>query len=301
VDWEAWLRKAAEPPSDNEDSKRQRTEKEIKSALARYDPLKGRRYSVYVKGSYANNTNVRLDYDVDIAVEYQGFFEYDMLFDLAGKTLSDVGASVSTDPYTRDQFKADIRAALVAAYGSAAIKDGDIAYRVREKKTTLPADVVPCWAYRRYDGIAFGKATYHEGSRVHPRRGGHKTNYPKLQLTKGTEKNNRTGYRYKRMVRALKKLQTRLVDAGTLSSELPSYLVECLVFNVPDSGFNRSTYKEDMRYVLATLFNDTLANGKCNEWGHVHDLVYLFGSHENWVSEQVNTFASAAWDELGLG
>lgn len=166
MDWEAWLRAAAEPPSNNEDDKRQSTENQIRGALANCEALEGRPYIVYAKGSYANNTNVRLNYDVDIAVEYRGFFYSDFMFDLEGWTNADVGNSSSDDPYTRAQFKRDIRAALVAAFGAGAINDGRIAYRVREKTTTLPADVVPCWEYRRYDTLQAGLPTYHEGSCV---------------------------------------------------------------------------------------------------------------------------------------
>lgn len=302
MDWEAWLRSAAEPPSNNEDEKRQKTENEIKAALAAYEPLKNRSYVVYAKGSYANNTNVRLNFDVDIAVEYCGFFYYDFMFDLEGYSLGDIGLSVSDDPYTRSDFKADIRAALVASYGAAAIEDGSIAYRVREKKTTLPADVVPSWEYRRYDKVVNGRAMFNEGSRVYPAGGGHKDNYPKIQLTKGTAKNNRTGYRYKRMVRALKKLQTRLVAAGKLDQELPSYLIECLVYNVPDSAFNHTNdFLADMRGVLARIFNATLSTGDSKDWVHVHDLRYLFRGGDKWTADEVHALASAAWDELGLG
>src|SRR5690242_5552675 len=98
MDWEAWLRAAAEPPSNNEDDKRERTENQIRAALANCDAVKGRPYIVYAKGSYANNTNVRLNYDVDIAVEYRGFFYNDFMFDLEGWTNADVGVSASDDP-----------------------------------------------------------------------------------------------------------------------------------------------------------------------------------------------------------
>src|SRR5437899_3002056 len=121
--WEDWLRAAAAPPSNNEDEKRERTESEIKAALGDYEPLTGRPYRVYAKGSYANNTNVRLNYDVDIAVEYYGFFYSDLCFDLAGTNKADVGVVDSDDPYSRTDFKTDIRGALVKAYGSNAIED----------------------------------------------------------------------------------------------------------------------------------------------------------------------------------
>ena len=76
-DWEATLRGWVKPPSDNEDSKRDRTESEIKEALKASSALGSVNYKIDAKGSYANNTNVRLDYDVDIAVECRDFFYYD--------------------------------------------------------------------------------------------------------------------------------------------------------------------------------------------------------------------------------
>ena len=103
-------------------------------------------------------------------------------------------------------------------------------------------------------------------------------------------------------MRALKKLQTRLFDAGSLDSELPSYLIECLVYNVPDTNFNHPDgYLADMQGVLATMYNATLAEGNANDWLHVHELVYLFRGGDNWSQADVRALAAAAWDELGLG
>jgi hypothetical protein len=255
---------------------------------------------VYTKGSYANNTNVRLNYDVDIAVEYRGFFYYDLMFDLKDSSKEDVGLVDYTDPYTRVEFKSDIKAALVAAFGSTAISQGDIAYRVREKKTTLPADVVPCWEYRRYDHIVNGRSVFQEGSRIFPTSGGYTDNYPAQQKSNGTAMNVRTGIRYKYMVRALKRLQTKLVEDGELTIELPSYLIECLVYNVPDSCFGGPKYLSDMREVLVKIFNATLAGGDSGEWEEVNGLKYLFRVNKSWSVTQVHQLAEAAWDKLGL-
>lgn len=298
MDWEDWLRKAAAPPSQTEDDKRETTEKEIKDALASYAPLKGKPYRVYAKGSYANNTNVRLNYDVDIAVEYYGYFYYDLDFAVKGEPKETVGIVASDDPYTRDDFKADILGAVQAAYGASAIKTGRIAYRVREKKTTLPADVVPSWEYRRYDAID----VCHLGSCVFPSDGHRKVNYPERQKTRNNTKNDyfHTSRRYKRMVRALKKLQTRLIDAGELKDEIASYHVECLVYNVPDNCFNRSSYLADMRAILATIFNETLESGGWNDWEEVNGLTYLFRGPDSPTRVQAHALASAAWDHIGF-
>jgi predicted nucleotidyltransferase len=301
VDWEDWLRDAARRPSDHEDSKRDRTEKQIKDALSSYEPLKGRPYRVYVKGSYANNTNVRLNYDVDIAVEYYGYFYSELCFDLEGHDKSEVGLVTSDDPYTRDEFTADTLGALEAAFGKSAITAGRIAYRVREKKTTLPADVVPCWEYRRYDRIdSNSEAVYQTGSRLYPTDGGHVENYPKIQLDDGIAKNNRTSRRYKRMVRCLKRMQTHLVEQGTLDDELASYLIECLVYNVPDSGFGASTYLADFRSVVGCIWAATQVDGDWNDWLEVHGLKYLFRGKRLWTRAQVHTLVDKAWNEVGV-
>jgi hypothetical protein len=301
MDWEKWFRSAAEPPSDHEDSKRNTTEDQIRDALRNSPALEGRPYRIYVKGSYANNTNVRLDYDVDIAIEYEGYFYSDLVFDLEGTPKEDVGIVTSDDPYDRSDFKRDIRAALEDAFGSSAIEDGNIAFRVREGKTTLPADVVPCWQYRRYDRVTpDGTPVFHEGAKIFPKTGSSAVNYPQQQKDSGINKNKRTGYRYKRMVRVMKKLQTRLLDAGTITNALPSYAIECLVFNVDDDSFNNTSYRSDVRAVLASIFNETLSTGGWNDWEEVNGLKYLFRGGQPWTHGQAHTFASAAWDEIGF-
>ncbi len=303
MDWEAWLRTAARRPSDKEDDKRDRTEQQIRDALNAYEPLRGRPYRVYAKGSYANNTNVLLNFDVDVAVEYYGYFYSDLAFDLEGHDDSDVGVYPSEDPYTTGQFKADVRTALEAAFSKAAVTPGRIAYRVRERKTTLPADVVPCWEYRRYDGFDYaGKPILHVGSRVFPSDGGYINNFPKIQVERGTAKNEpwRTSRRYKRMVRCLKKLQTKLVENGVLDEELPSYLIECLVFNVPDNAFGTDSYLTDMRQVLGYLWGEMKSDGKWNDFEEVHGLAYLFRGGRSWTRAQVHKMVDKAWDEVGI-
>ena len=122
---------------------------------------------------------------------------YELAFALANTAPEDINITPTTDTYSRDDFTADIRVALVEAFGAGAVKDGDVAYRVREQQTILPADVVPSWEYRRYDSLVNGVPICHKGARIYPAFGGYRNNYPTTQLTNGTAKNKSTGYRYK--------------------------------------------------------------------------------------------------------
>ena len=49
------------PSSDTEQDKQERSERMIRKAIADHPPFRGCNLSVYAKGSYANNTNVRAD------------------------------------------------------------------------------------------------------------------------------------------------------------------------------------------------------------------------------------------------
>jgi hypothetical protein len=89
---------------------------------------------------------------------------------------------------------------------------------------------------------------------------------------------------------------------GVVASPVPGYLIECLVWNVPDEGFGHSLLLDDMRYILATLFNNTTQDGDaCNEWGEVNELKYLFRGSQAWTREGAHTFVASAWDYMGFG
>lgn len=162
-DWESTLRSWKNPPSDVEDHKRDRTEEQIRGALRASEALKAAGLQVYAKGSYKNNTNVRLDYDVDIAAECTVFYYYDLIDDVEGLDPTTIDVTNYSGGYTQEAFEHDVEAALVAEFGRRAVTPGKIAFRVRESRLTLPADVVPCFSYRLIYGRNFGGSTTEYG------------------------------------------------------------------------------------------------------------------------------------------
>jgi len=302
-DWEATLRSWVKRPSDNEDAKRDRTEDEIKEALKASTALGSVNYKVYAKGSYANNTNVRLDYDVDIAVECRDFYYYSregVGADVRKAAALETAVRPYKGGYTSEMFKNDVERALAVYYGSSAVTRGNIALRVREKKTTLPADVVPCFEYHQiYDVDSFGEPIYYQGTRVYKDSGGYIHNWPDQQRERGITKNLATSKRYKRMVRAVKRLENELVTQGKLG-ELPSFFMECLVYNIPNNYFNHATYLEDMRLVLAFILTKTGSKDECKDWLEVNERKYLFHSAQSWTYQQAHELASTAWTHMGL-
>ena len=115
------------------------------------------------------------------------------------------------------------------------------------------------------------------------------------------DKNDATGRRFKAVVRILKRLRNEMVANGyEVAEPVPSYLIECLVWNVPNDAFGHDRYRADVRYVLAHLWNQTRSDDTCSEWGEINELKYLFRAGQPWRRDQVNGFLGAAWNYIGL-
>lgn len=304
--WEDRLASWTGPASDSEDEKRQRTERQIKEAIRAHPRLSQENLSVYAKGSYANNTNVRADSDVDIAVEYRSGF-----YAAYGRTVTQQEAGVSdyTGPYTSLQpfgaFKTDVHQALSTAFGPANVQRRRKCITVSAKATTLPADVVACWEHRTYYRDRYGRIQYEPGTVLYPDEGFQKViNYPQQHYDNGIRKNIRTHRRYKGMVRAMKRLENDMVDKGAIN-EVPSYLIECLVYRCRNQCFiNMTTWLGITKAVIATIYEGTGGPEPQNSderWLEVNDIKYLFHPYQKWNRQQANGFAFAAWNYLGLG
>jgi hypothetical protein len=295
-DWESWLANAARGPSQTEKDERDRTEARIRRAIAN-DPNLSGNVRVFVKGSYANNTNVRADADVDIAVEWNKWAYVQHEFQAKGLTAAQVGYTPVDEGPSPDTYRQWVRDALVNAFGSSCVHSGSKAILVDASSTTLDADVVPCFRHSRYDRAG---ATPEQGIRLYPRGGGMILNWPDQNLANGRRKNNATSRSYKQIVRAVKRLENDMVEKGILSKEVPSFLIECLLWNVPDPRFTSSSfYLETVRKCFRFLWTP-LRENQCEEWGEVNELKYLFRSGQNWTRQDAFNFVDKAWDTVGV-
>ncbi len=300
MDWEDKFRSWSGRASETEDEKRARTENAIREAVEDSPELAERYIRVFAKGSYKNNTNVRLDSDVDVAVEFEDMFYWDAMHDVEGMSGTDLGIMPYSGAYPPSRFKDDVERALTRQFGTSAVHRGNKALHVREDERSLAADVVPCFTYRRYYALGNDYTPlYYQGIEIRPDSGGRVINWPEQNYEHGVAKNDATGRRYKRVVRILKRLENNMVEEG-VTAQLPSFLLECLVYNVPNEGFGHSTYHADVRYVLAHLFNGTLDNGDYEDWVEVNELKYLFHLTQRWTKDQAHAFLSDAWDYVGF-
>jgi hypothetical protein len=296
-DWESWLGTASGPASATEEQQRDRTETRIRDAIRDTDELPSS-VSVYAKGSYANNTNVRGDADVDIAVEWRNTIKIGTWGPTAGLTPAQLGYTPVPEPITPSEFRSRVERALIAAFGSGPVDtQPDKCIGVEAGSTTLDADVVPCFGLYRYDA----PRVFQEGQRIFPKSGGPPVdNYPAQNLTNGNSKNTATARRYKEMVRCLKRVEGELYDDREIPRDYPSYLIECLVYNVGNNNFGHLLRYDDMRAVLAVLWNGLRDQTVYETWTEPSELLYLFKERSNRVPGNAFNLVDRAWKKMGF-
>src|SRR5687768_17924908 len=202
------------PSSASEQDKQDRTERMIRSAIQGHPAFEDCTLKVYAKGSYANNTNVKADSDVDIVVQCN---------DVTYWEEASPGAHPATStPYngiwTPSKLRAELVAALRAKFPDHVDTSGSTAIRIDSNTARVEADVVPAFNYKYY----FASGSHRTGSRVYKKDGSFLTNYPEQQLANGRAKNNATGARYKKAVRIMKRAENAMVESN-YHREVPSF------------------------------------------------------------------------------
>lgn len=279
------------PPSESEQTKLENSERMVREAISSDEKLKQKSTETFGQGSYANNTNVRLNSDIDINVRYTGGFYYDLPSE---KSKEDFG--ITPISYTFSEFKDDVENALVNKFGRSEVVRNDKCITIKGNSYRIETDVVPTWNYRRYstDG------SYVLGAKFFSDEGIGVTNYPKQHIQNGINKNNNTSRRFKRLTRLHRKLRYKMREDGIdVSDNITSFLMECLVWNIPNSTIdNYDSWTERLKQSIIYIFNQTKEEETCNEWGEVSELLYLWRGNRKWSRKDVNEYMIQLWNYL---
>lgn len=295
-DWEAVFTTWSNGPSETEKQRAENAEHQIREAIAASDKLRSRNIRVFTQGSYRNRVNVRKDSDVDV-----GVLCFDTYFPEYPDDNVKARLAESTEPatYAYGTFKNELEEALVARFGRTSVTRGSKAFDIKANTYRVEADVAAFFEHRRYTS----QYNYLSGVEMIPdnRDPYIVRNWPEQHYENGVGKNNATGRRYKRIVRILKTLSNEMSANGIKSAaSAPSFLVECLVWNTPVDLLAGETYRTTVRATLAHLFNSTITDENCSEWGEVSELKYLFRRSQPWTRIGAHQFLSDAWDYVGF-
>ncbi|MCR5769678.1 MAG: nucleotidyltransferase [Butyrivibrio sp.] len=190
---------------------------------------------IFVQGSYANNTCVRGESDVDIAVVRHDMFEYAF-----GKQFSPyVGGFEHKSDAMR--FKDTVQRALNECFSSWNVHRHNKSIKVDGNSYRKQADVVPAISIRYfYDSDNDNYNSYSEGITIISDDGQVINNFPKQHIINGRKKNINTDHYYKKMVRIIKKMRYMMEDLHYGSAgKVSSFGLESLLWNVPDDLFTK--------------------------------------------------------------
>lgn len=307
-DWHETFKLWAKPPSEMEEEKGSRAARMINDAVRSSPALASRRFDVYATGSYRNNTNVRLASDIDVAIVLTEVVYCD--YPASGSpTRADLGHQDAA--YGLSQFRSDVAKALEAKFGARGVTLGEKAFNIHETSSRLDADAAVFLEHRRYTGQKNADGSWHylSGAEMRPRGNPAERviNWHRQHYAEGVARNDATKRRFKRIARILKRLRDDMreqgkVEAKAAAQPIPSFLLECLVFNAPDSCFNRveGSYYEDVKATIFAQWAATKDDLGCSGFVEVSRLKPLFASGQPWRRDQVHDFLFRAWHHAGF-
>lgn len=280
--------------SDTEQQKIDNAVNMIKSAIENNDDLKEKDIEIFAQGSYPNNTNVKLDSDVDVNIMHKGTFYSKYK---TGKSRENYGFTAGTNNY--DTYKANVLKALQVKFGIDKVIVGNKSFKLESNSYRVEADVVPSFQFRNYSfDDNDDKNNFIEGIKFLSRDNSEVINYPKQHIENGVSKNTYTSRRFKRLVRIFKHARYKMKEDGIAVSEnISSFLLECLVYNLPNSTFNDfDTWNDRVKQAIIHLWNKTKELETCNKWVEVSGRFYLFHSGRKWNHTDVNVFLKQMWN-----
>lgn len=247
---------------------------------------------VFLQGSYANSTNVRQDSDVDIVVCYQKAYYPDLSL-LSPEEVEIYNGNRVTHTYNFSKFKNDVEAILRTNFGDSTNRK-EKCIKIKGNTYRINADVIPCFILKRYESPYEIAA---EGVQFFSDLGSIIKNFPDQHKNNGHAKNINTNQNFKSTVRALKNCRNSLVENDRIDKKnMPSFFLECLVWNVPDPYFEAGTLKDVTNNVIAKIYSDMGNVQVADTYAEINNLHWLFRGQTARTNESARQFIEQAYN-----
>jgi hypothetical protein len=260
--------------------------------LDRRAPYANRDVSVFLQGSYGNDTNVWAESDVDVVVRINSIFSYNVDALPAANQQRFIQATPAP-AYGIEEFLPEVLGWLQNQFpGDATLGNKAVAVAARGNRRS--SDVIISQIHRHYTawGGFMGEAML-EGVRFMTRYGEFIVNYPRQHSDNLTQRHQLVNERLKPTVRIFKNMRNRMADDDLIERRVaPSYFIEGALYNVPADRFVHSrqqTVEACLGWLWHTPMNTLIcANG-------IHPLISE-GTPTSWPSADYTAFLRAAID-----
>jgi len=249
-----------------------------------------RSYSIFLQGSYGNDTNIYADSDVDVVMMLERLHYHD-LSRLPDEDKAAHARDRTSGGYGFNDFKRDVLAQLIRRFGDS-VDPGHKAIFIEGNANRRDCDVLACVEFRRYTRYkSLQDHRFHKGICFWTNAGVQIVNFPKQHSDNCTAKHQGTDSWFKPSVRILKNMRNRMVEAGYLAEGIaPSYFLEGMLYNVPDENFG-GNYQDTIARVLNWIRSCDRTKLVC-----ANELYFLChpASPVTWRSENLEIYLNAA-------
>lgn len=236
---------------------------------------KTREITLLLQGSFANDTNIKGESDVDIAVIKEEFF-----FKKLRENVTDKDYNFKNAEPEHKIFKYEVKDLLSEKFGdSVELKNKSI--RVYGTYSRKDADVVPCYRYRDYSkDYRINPENYIPGTLIITEKKEIIINYPEKHILNGKKKNMETQQWFKKMVKIIKNIRVCMKEYYFSAKNVSSFMLESLVWNIPSSLFINDynyTYNYKFKLILSYIYKN---RNKLNEYKEINGIKPLCPTKE---------------------
>ena len=278
----------------------------VRAALSNNALIKAAGVSIAAQGSYYNNTNVRLEADMDLRAVYP-HLKIECAEGISLQAIhSQFGIYDTGKPFsaTAREIRNVIIGDLQRKFGAQNVDTtGNKAIRLKKQVgTRADVDIVPAFIYWWFMWDA-QRTSYHreEGVAILGQDEQWIHNFPEQHYTNAIAKRARTSHRFKRNVRILKHIRDELVQHGQFqTNQISSFFIECLAYAVEDIYFlqdqdDRYDRVRRLLYRMAELLSNPVWVQAVRE---INEIKYLFNPLQPWSVGDASQFVSAALVQL---
>jgi hypothetical protein len=202
--------------------------------------------TLLLQGSYANDTCVKKDSDVDLAVIYENVFRSEYADGADGSTYHFRDAI-----FDLAKFKDEVYQKLLEKYENAVQKKNK-SICVVGNSSRKDCDVVPCQRYKNFKALnSKDPSKFARGIYIQTDDGMPIINYPELHYDNERTMDEQTHKSYKKMVRIFKCMANALEVDNMLPKSVSSFKIECSLYNVLNDVYNRN-YPSNLFYTSLT-------------------------------------------------
>lgn len=287
------------PPSDHEEAKIQRAANICAAIVNGSEILQAEGVSIRPQGSYFNNTNVRLEADMDLRVQHPSIITK-YAVDVDRVTADAAGGYYNlgrTGPECATILRNELARKARERFGHPNVELGNKAVTIDGFDGGIAdVDLVPALRLHWISNNGYGGYHTTEGVIIYGGDGSETINFPDQHHANGITKRGATFHRFKKTVRMLKRLNYELAETEAISSRAPSFLVECLIYLVESHYFiweNDDRYGRLLRVVerALELVNDDAFADAATE---VNEIKFLFHAAQAWSRLDAQNFLAAA-------